>query len=87
MSNKYIIYRKSDGYIENVIVWDGNSNWEHSNEYSIEKVNDNDYVGIGFIRKEKGIYNAPEVPITPMTIEKIVAELEKKLNTKINITN
>lgn len=85
----YIVYRLSDGYIENYIILDENSDWQPPINTAIEKV-DNVNVGIGWTRKEKGVFERPLVnPIMPTqeeaqaALDAQIAELETKNSPQI----
>jgi hypothetical protein len=83
--NRYLVYRISNGYVENDIILDETSDWQPPSNTAIEKVEFGQYVGIGWIRTEKGVYEAPAVqPIMPTqeeaqaALDAQIAELEAK---------
>lgn len=90
MSNelkRYVIYRKSDGVVETISVWDGVSEWQPPANCDIEEIEWEFPVEPTWIRTGVKTYEKPEVPYVPKTQEELFAELAKQYpNLVFNIT-
>ena len=75
--DRYIVYRNSDGYVENLILLDPASDWLPPTDCSIEKIEENTAVAIGWTRESELVYIAPIEPVLPLTIEEVTAQNEK----------
>jgi len=67
---RYAIYRESDGYVENICMWDGESDWTPPAGTAVEKVDDV-FCGPGTIRKAPLVYELPieETPVDETPVD------------------
>lgn len=60
----YLVIRKSDGFVENAIKWDGESEYDPGADYELEQVSgDPGCPWIGWTRDENGEFTAPPEPV------------------------
>ena len=61
----YLIVRKSDGFVENAIKWDGESEFDPGAEYDLEQVSgEPGCPWIGWTRESDGSFTAPPEPVS-----------------------
>ena len=66
---KYVVYEIDSGYVQNLIVLNPTSDWQPPAGCSIEKIEDNTAVAIGWTRESELVYIEPVEPVIPPSID------------------
>lgn len=56
---RYLVFRKSDGIVVNLIAYDGTSDFILDEELGMELVPAGSYAGVGWLRRNNGEYLEP----------------------------